>query len=154
MESFTHSKPHSIFFLKYLQERSISEPCHGKQSVIWQNWRAFLMSRVCLQTTCHIEEGTLTMFLDATTIPRKIRISIFINSLTVTVKKKKELRNKWIHWISQKNFCPGPHHCVCSSHFPVGVITYMNYITTVVLKTIYPAESKPHQTVWSKLGLQ
>ena len=35
-------------------------------------------------------------------------------------KEKQELRKRWLHLISRKNFHPGPGHRVCSEHFVGG----------------------------------
>ncbi len=50
-------------------------------------------------------------------------------------KEKLELRRRWLHMISQKNFDnPGTVHRVCSKHFVGGCKTYMNNIPTIVPK--------------------
>ena len=49
-------------------------------------------------------------------------------------KEKQELRKRWLHLISRKNFYPGPGHRVCSERFVEGKQTYMNNVPSVVPK--------------------
>lgn len=62
-------------------------------------------------------------------------------------QEKQQLRKKWIHLISRKYFTPGPHHRVCSAHFPGGLKTYDNNIPTIVPKKIRPTVSKPRPSI-------
>ena len=57
--------------------------------------------------------------------------------------ESQELRKKWIHLISRKNFTPTLGHRVCSQHFPGGRKTYMNCLPIIVPKTIKPMLTTP-----------
>ena len=46
--------------------------------------------------------------------------------------ESQELRKKWIHLISRKNFTPTLGHRVCSQHFLGGRKTYMNCLPIIV----------------------
>ena len=61
-------------------------------------------------------------------------------------QEAKELRKKWIHLVSRKDFSPTTGHRVCSEHFPGGRKTYMNRLPTIVPKTIKPTPTKPRPT--------
>ena len=52
------------------------------------------------------------------------------------IPKDPELRKKWLHKISRKNFNPTTGHRVCSVHFEGGKKTYTNSVPTIVPKTI------------------
>lgn len=60
--------------------------------------------------------------------------------------ESQELRKKWIHLISRKNFTPTLGHRVCSQHFPGGRKTYMNCLPILVPKTIKPTLTTPRST--------
>ena len=49
------------------------------------------------------------------------------------IPKHPELRKKWLHKISCKNFNPTTGHRVCSVHFEGGKKTYTNSVPTIVL---------------------
>ena len=61
--------------------------------------------------------------------------------------EKQELRKKWLHMISRKDFKdPKLGHRVCSLHFLGGRKTYLNNIPTIVPKTKINKEQKERKT--------
>ena len=66
------------------------------------------------------------------------------------IPKDPELRKKWLHKISRKNFDPTTGHRVCSEHFEGGKKTYTNNIPTIVPKSIKPTKFKERTTNNSK----
>ena len=66
-------------------------------------------------------------------------------------KERQELRKKWLHMISRKDFKdPGLGHRVCSKHLVGGQKTYMNNIPTIVPKTKNRKEQKERATKKSR----
>ena len=65
-------------------------------------------------------------------------------------KSKQDLRKKWLHMISRKDFCPGPGHRVCSEHFVGGKKTYTNNVPVIVPKNKNKKENKERKTVKSR----
>ena len=65
-------------------------------------------------------------------------------------KSKQDLRKKWLHMISRKDFCPGPGHRVCSEHFVGGKKTYTNNVPVIVPKNKNRKENKERKTVKSR----
>lgn len=61
-------------------------------------------------------------------------------------KEKQQIRKKWILLASRKSFKPGPHHRVCSAHFPGGAKTYDNKIPITVPKNVHSTVSKLRPT--------
>lgn len=63
--------------------------------------------------------------------------------------KEKNLRKRWLHKISRKNFSPSSGHRVCSLHFEGGRKTYMNNVPVIFpLAKSHPRPSpKPRRKV-------
>ena len=68
------------------------------------------------------------------------------------IPKDPELRKKWLHMISRKNFKPTSGHRVCSEHFVGGKKTYDNNVPTIVPKIIKPTKFKERKSR-NSLGL-
>ena len=65
-------------------------------------------------------------------------------------KENQELRKRWLHLISRRDFHPGPRHSVCSEHFVGGKKTYMNNVPTVVPKNREKKDEKGRFTYRSR----
>ena len=69
--------------------------------------------------------------------------------------KEKNLRKRWLHKISRKNFSPSTGHRVCSLHFEGGQKNYMNNVAVIFpLAKSHPRPSLEHDLAIFKFGLR